>query len=135
MPRIVTRDEAMALRQPWLGFPGWTFPVQWTYQRWAIVGTAALVTIPMCFLVVGFLSSSFLLAALGGPLLGAALAFRFSGWAVKYLSHDQSIAYRLGMLRHAWQLYRRPLNTAPGRIEADHPTPNYLSPGARRALR
>lgn len=133
--RISTDDEAMTLQQYWLGFPGWTFPVEWTYQRWAVVGvTFVLFAAPMVVLV-GLVTSSFLFAVVGGPLIAAAVAFRFAGWAVKHMSYDQPIAYLVGVVVAAWRLSRGHVDEGPSRIEITQPKSGRLSPGAARSIR
>ena len=132
---IRTDDEGMAFRQPWLGFPGWTFWVEWTYSRWLITIAAFHITGPAALLVFGWFTSSLLFGVAAGVIVGAPAAAKIGGWASSYLSYDQPILYRLGVLWAAFKLSRNPVADGPSRINIHYPQPGELCPGARRSLR
>lgn len=125
----------MAFRQPWLGFPGWTFWVEWTYSRWLITIAVFHVTGPAAFLFFGWFTSSLLFGVAAGIIVGAPAAAKVGGRISSYLSYDQPITYLLGVVWAAFKLSRGYVDPGPSRIEIDQPEANRLSAGAARSIR
>lgn len=133
MPRIRSDDQALSLRNPWLGPAGLTLPVQWSYARWGVsVGLATVFgwTLFLLLSAAGSVQAGVMAALTFGTVGGFWLGWRLTDGT----TFDEPLPYRVAVWWRDRRLARRPADTTPTRFVASLPPVGELSPGARRAI-
>lgn len=112
MPPIRTDDGPRSLRAVWLGPKGMTWPMEWSYARWAATFLASTVTLPVFVGLFWFLTRAVLFAPLAGAVCGLPAAVWLGARVTAGLSMDQPITYRAGVVAGLARLARTPVSVA-----------------------
>lgn len=133
MPYLRTDDGPRGLRVPWLGWKGFTFGFEWSWQRWIVTGLAAFVTVPALYQVTKVLTNSWLFNGFAAALFGAVAAVWVGAKATETISLDEPLTYKATV---AWETARTAIRPKPvqARLRPVAPACNDLSAGAARSL-
>lgn len=126
-------DGPRGLRVPWLGWKGFTFGFEWSWQRWVVTAVAAFVTVPVVWQVATVLTNSWLFNGVAAALFGGLAAVWVGAKATGAISLDEPLAYKGRVL---WEAVRTVCRVKPVavRMRPVAPACNGLSAGAARSL-